>query len=79
MTGADQVIAANIDTVFIVTVAGFDLNARRIERYLAIARASGARPVIVITKSDLADDPAALAGDLAAVATGHTRSSPSAP
>ncbi len=68
--GADQVIAANIDTVFIVTAAGRDLNARRIERYLAIARASGARPVIVINKSDLADDPAALAGDLAAVATG---------
>lgn len=53
--GADQVIAANIDTVFIVTAAGHDLNARRIERYLAIAHASGAKPVIVINKSDLAD------------------------
>ncbi|MDD1698237.1 MAG: GTPase RsgA, partial [Methanoregula sp.] len=55
--GTDQVIAANIDTVFIVTAAGHDLNARRIERYLAIAHASGAQPVIVINKSDLADDP----------------------
>ncbi len=59
--GTDQVIAANIDTVFIVTAAGPDLNARRIERYLALAHASGARPVVVINKADLAggtDDPA---------------------
>ena len=49
--GTDQVIAANIDTVFIVTAAGRDLNARRIERYLAIVHASGARPVIVINKT----------------------------
>ena len=56
--GTDQIIAANIDTVFIVTAVGPDLNARRIERYLAIAHASGARPVIVINKSDLAEDPA---------------------
>lgn len=68
--GTDQVIAANIDTVFIVTAAGHDLNARRIERYLAIAHASGARPVVVINKADLADDPAALAGDLGPGASG---------
>lgn len=55
--GTDQVIAANIDMVFIVTAAGHDLNARRIERYLAIAHASGAQPVVVINKSDLTDDP----------------------
>ncbi|MDV2481851.1 ribosome small subunit-dependent GTPase A [Methanoculleus sp. Wushi-C6] len=68
--GADQVIAANIDTVFIVTAAGHDLNARRIERYLAIAHASGARPVVVVNKSDLAGDPATLAADLASVSPG---------
>jgi len=68
--GGDQVIAANIDTVFIVTAAGRDLNARRIERYLALAHASGARPVVVINKSDLADDPATLAAELAAVSPG---------
>ena len=68
--GTDQVIAANIDTVFIVTAAGHDLNARRIERYLAIAHASGARPVIVINKSDLADDPALLTEDIIPVASG---------
>ncbi|OPX65323.1 MULTISPECIES: ribosome small subunit-dependent GTPase A [unclassified Methanoregula] len=57
----DQVIAANIDTVFIVTAAGPDLNARRIERYLALVHASGARPLIVINKADLAEDPGGLA------------------
>jgi ribosome biogenesis GTPase len=68
--GTDQVIAANIDTVFIVTAAGPDLNARRIERYLAIAHASGARPVIVINKSDLADDPSLLTGEIIPVSAG---------
>ncbi|MEN6395224.1 MAG: ribosome small subunit-dependent GTPase A [Methanoregula sp.] len=68
--GTDQVIAANIDTVFIVTAAGPDLNARRIERYLAIVHASGARPVIVINKSDLAEDPVSLAADIVPVSSG---------
>lgn len=60
--GTDQVIAANIDTVFIVTAAGPDLNPRRIERYLALVHASGARPVIVINKADLAENTDELAG-----------------
>ena len=68
--GTDQVIAANIDIVFIVTAAGHDLNARRIERYLAIAHASGAKPVIVINKSDLTDDPALLTEEIIPVASG---------
>lgn len=68
--GTDQVMAANIDTVFIVTAAGHDLNARRIERYLAIAHASGARPVIVINKADLTDDPVLLSGEIVPVASG---------
>ena len=68
--GTDQVIAANIDTVFIVTAPGHDLNARRIERYLAVAHASGARPVVVINKSDLADDPVSLTDELASVSSG---------
>ena len=54
--GKDQVIASNIDTVFIVTAAGPELNPRRIERYLAIAHASGAKPVIIINKADLEGD-----------------------
>jgi len=68
--GTDQVIAANIDIVFIVTAAGHDMNARRIERYLAIAHASGAKPVIVINKSDLADDPESLTMEIIPVASG---------
>ncbi|MDD2473396.1 MULTISPECIES: ribosome small subunit-dependent GTPase A [unclassified Methanoculleus] len=68
--GADQVIAANIDTVFIVTAAGRDLNARRIERFLAITHASGACPVVVINKSDLADDPVALADEITSISPG---------
>jgi ribosome biogenesis GTPase len=68
--GTDQVIAANIDTVFIVTAAGHDLSARRTERYLALAHASGARPVIVINKSDLSKDPASLAEEIRPVSSG---------
>ena len=49
---------------------GHDLNARRTERYLAIAHASGAHPVIVINKSDLADDPASLTTEIIPVASG---------
>lgn len=56
--------------MFIITAAGHDLNARRIERYLAITHASGARPVIVINKSDLADDPEVLAQEILPVSVG---------
>jgi ribosome biogenesis GTPase len=68
--GTDQIIAANVDVVFIVTAADSDLNARRTERYLALAHASGARPVILINKADLAEDPAGLAGVIAPAAAG---------
>lgn len=51
-----QVVAANIDTVFICMSLTRDLNPRRLERYLAIAWDSGATPVVVLTKSDLCDD-----------------------
>jgi ribosome biogenesis GTPase len=60
----EQVIAANVETIFVVTSAVDDLNARRLERYLAMIWDSGAVPVIVVNKCDLADDPAAIAGDL---------------
>ncbi len=52
-----QVVAANVDTVFVVTAFGFDLNPRRMERYLTAAWDSGASPVIVVNKRDVADDP----------------------
>ncbi len=50
-----QVMAANVDVLFIVTALGSEYNARRLERYLVLARESGARPVIVLNKVDLAD------------------------
>jgi ribosome biogenesis GTPase len=58
-----QVIAANIDTVFVVCGLDGDFNPRRIERYLLLVAGSGVRPVIVLTKSDKdgADTDAALA------------------
>ena len=53
----EQVIAANIDTVFICMSLNQDFNLRRLERYLTIAWDSMAAPVVVLTKSDLCADP----------------------
>lgn len=50
-----QVLAANVDVAFVVAVAT-DVNVRRLERYLTIAWQSGATPVVLVTKSDLAED-----------------------
>jgi len=52
----DQLIAANVDTLFIVTSCNQDFNASRIERYLALAAEAKIQPVIVLTKMDLSDD-----------------------
>lgn len=52
-----QLIAANIDTVFVVTSCNQDFNLARLERYVALAFEAGIEPVIVLTKADLADDP----------------------
>ena len=51
-----QVVATNIDTVFICMSFNNDFNLRRLERYLSIAWDSGAIPVVVLTKSDLCED-----------------------
>ena len=51
-----QIIAANIDFAFILQAADRDFNINRLERYLTICYASKAEPVIVLTKTDLADD-----------------------
>ena len=53
---AQQVVAANVDTVLIVTALDADFSPRRLERYLVMARDSGARPVVVLSKADLSDD-----------------------
>jgi len=55
-SGEEQLIAANIDTIFIVTAVGHDLNLRRLERHLTIVYSSGARPVILVNKIDLAEN-----------------------
>ncbi len=69
-TGETQVLAANVDTVLIVSSLNQDLNPRRLERYLAVVRQSGARPVLVLSKADLAADPGLLAREVQAVAAG---------
>ncbi len=65
-----QVIAANIDVVFVVTSMNADLNPRRLERFLAAAWQSGARPVVVLTKADLCEQPEAEAAEIATLAAG---------
>jgi ribosome biogenesis GTPase / thiamine phosphate phosphatase len=65
-----QVVAANVDTVFLVTAFGGDLNPRRIERYLTAAWDSGSSPVIVANKADLAEDRLAEVAEAEAVALG---------
>lgn len=67
---AEQVVAANVDVVFLVGAFGPDLNVRRLERYLAAGWDSGADPVIVLNKSDLADDLAGATAAVEAVAIG---------
>ena len=51
-----QLIAANVDTLFIVTSCNADFNPARLERYLALANSAGTRPVIVLTKADTCPD-----------------------
>ncbi len=66
----EQVVAANVDTIWIVHGLDTPLNPRRLERYIALGWESGARPVIVLTKADLADDVVELEAAAAAIAVG---------
>lgn len=59
-----QVVAANVDTVFLVCGLDEELNPRRVERYLAQLRESGARPVLVLNKADVAPDADELAEEI---------------
>jgi ribosome biogenesis GTPase len=59
-----QLIAANVDTLLVVSSCNQDFNVARLERYLALAREAGVVPVVVLTKADLAED----AGDYGGVA-----------
>ena len=66
----EQVVAANIDTVFLCMALNNDFNLRRLERYLSIAWDSGAMPVVVLTKSDLCDDLEQKLAEVSSVAFG---------
>jgi len=66
----EQILAANIDYVFLVTGLDRDFNIRRVERYLTLAWDSGASPVIVMNKADVCDDVAAREAQVAASAVG---------
>ena len=68
-----QVLAANIDTVFVVHPIADPPNLRRIERELSVAWDSGAVPVVVLTKADLSADPDAARAAVESVALGRGR------
>ena len=65
-----QLIAANVDTLFIVASCNQDFSVARLERYLVLAREAGVAPVIVLTKADLAADPGTFAQAARALAAG---------
>lgn len=69
-TSHGQVLAANADVVAVVEGLAPDPDPGRVERLLALAWASGARPVVILTKADLVPDPSALADDVAQLAPG---------
>ncbi len=62
-----QLIAANVDTIFIVSSCNKDFNVARLERYVALAFEAGVTPVILLTKADLCDDPAPYVDEASAI------------
>jgi ribosome biogenesis GTPase len=66
----EQILAANLDLVFVVSSLDANLNPRRIERYLTLAWDSGANPIVVLTKADLCADVAGAVRDVESVAAG---------
>ncbi len=66
----EQVIAANLDTVFIVSGMDHDFNIRRIERYLTLVYNCGLNPAIILNKADLHEDPEHFVSEVEAVAFG---------
>jgi len=66
----EQVVAANVDTVFLVAGLDNDYNPRRLERYLIMAWESGAEPVVVLNKADLVPDPEGKRAEVGRIAPG---------
>ncbi|WML45752.1 ribosome small subunit-dependent GTPase A [Neobacillus sp. PS3-40] len=56
LTTEEQIVASNVDTIFLVNALNADFNIRRIERYILSAWESGANPVIILSKADLCKD-----------------------
>lgn len=70
MTTEEQIMATNIDTLFIVNALNHDFNPRRVERFMIMAWESGASPVIVLSKADLCEDTEEKIREMEAVAFG---------
>ncbi|TGX54819.1 ribosome small subunit-dependent GTPase A [Sphingomonas gei] len=66
----EQMIAANVDTLFIVASCNQDFSVARLERYLVLARDVGVNPVVVLTKTDLTETPDAFAAAARAIEPG---------
>ena len=62
-----QIVGSNIDTVFLITSLNEDFNPRRVERYLIVAWESGARPIIILSKSDLCNETESRIREISAV------------
>lgn len=69
-TMESQVIASNIDIIFICMALNEDYNVRRLERYLTISWESGGTPVVILTKTDMCDDIASKIEEVTAVSAG---------
>lgn len=66
----EQIIASNIDTLFICMAVNKDFNPRRLERYITIGWNSGARPVVILTKIDLSEDIITMRAEIQEIAVG---------
>jgi len=66
----EQIVAANVDVVFLVSSLNSEFNLRRLERYVTLAWESGARPVIVLNKCDLSEEAEKLRAEAEAAASG---------
>ncbi|MDR7074601.1 ribosome small subunit-dependent GTPase A [Fictibacillus barbaricus] len=70
VTTDEQIVATNVDTVFLVNALNQDFNLRRLERYLLMAWESGAAPVIVLSKADLCEDIQTIMDEVESIAFG---------